>query len=161
MSSLRIGIIGLGGMGSNYAGYLARGEISGAELTAVCDVDSKRLEAVNENFGEDILKFDSAEALFAANCVDAVIVATPHYLHPPLVISALKNGLHAMSEKPAGVYTKQVREMNEVAEQSDRVFGVMFNQRTRSDHQKLKDLVESGELGEIRRTIYIINNWFA
>ncbi len=160
MSSLRIAIIGLGGMGSNHAGYLTRGEIPGAELTAVCDIESKRLEAVSENFGEKILKFDSAETLFAAKCVDAVIVATPHYLHPPLVISALKNGLHAMSEKPAGVYTKQVREMNEVAEQSDRVFGVMFNQRTRSDHQKLKDLVESGELGEIKRSIYIINDWF-
>ncbi len=160
MSSLRIGIIGLGGMGSNHAEYLARGEISGAELTAVCDIEPKRLDIVSQKFGEHVLKFDSAEALFAGNCVDAVIVATPHYFHPPLVISALENGLHAMSEKPAGVYTKQVREMNELAEKSDRVFGVMFNQRTRSDHQKLKELIESGELGEIKRTIYIINNWF-
>ncbi len=160
MSRLRIGVIGLGGMGSNHAGYLSRGEISGAELTAVCDVEPKRLDRVNETLGEHVLKFSSADVLFAAKCVDAVIVATPHYFHPPLVISALKNGLHAMSEKPAGVYTKQVREMNEIAEQSDRVFGVMFNQRTRSYHQKLKELIESGEVGEIKRTIYTVNNWF-
>jgi predicted dehydrogenase len=160
MDKVRVGIIGLGGMGSNHAGYLSRGEIAGAELAAVCDVDEARLAGVQEKYGEGVQTFESADALFAAQCVDAVIVATPHYFHPPLVIQALESGHHAMSEKPAGVYTRQVREMNEVAAKNDKIFGVMFNQRTRGDHQKLKELVESGELGEIKRTIYIINNWF-
>jgi predicted dehydrogenase len=160
MEKVRVGIIGLGGMGSNHAGYLSRGEIAGAELAAVCDVDAARLAGVQEKYGESVQAFESADALFASKCVDAVIVATPHYFHPPLVVQALESGHHAMSEKPAGVYTKQVREMNEIATKSDRVFGVMFNQRTRGDHQKLRELVESGELGEIKRTIYIINNWF-
>ena len=160
MDTVRVGIIGLGGMGSNHAGYLSRGEIPGARLAAVCDVEPARLQNVSEKYGQDVQAFDSADALFEANCIDAVIVATPHYFHPPLVTQALERGYHAMSEKPAGVYTKQVRKMNEVAAKSDRVFGVMFNQRTRGDHQKLKELVESGELGEIKRTIYIINDWF-
>lgn len=160
MDTVRVGIIGLGGMGSNHAGYLSRGEIPGARLAAVCDVEPARLQDVSEKYGEDVQAFDSADALFEAKCIDAVIVATPHYFHPPLVTQALERGYHAMSEKPAGVYTKQVRQMNEVAAKSDRVFGVMFNQRTRGDHQKLKELVESGELGEIKRTIYIINDWF-
>ena len=80
----------------------------------------------------------------ASGTVDAVIVATPHYLHPPLAIQAMNSGLHVLIEKPAGVYTKQVEEMNAVAEKSDRVFGLMFNQRTIGAHQKLKDLVASG-----------------
>jgi len=160
MDTVRVGIIGLGGMGSNHAGYLSRGEIPGARLAAVCDVEPARLQNVSEKYGEDVQAFDSADALFEAKCIDAVIVATPHYFHPPLVTQALERGYHAMSEKPAGVYTKQVRQMNEVAAKSDRVFGVMFNQRTRGDHQKLKELVESGELGEIKRTINIINDWF-
>ena len=160
MDTVRVGVIGLGGMGSNHAGYLSRGEIPGARLAAVCDVEPARLQNVSEKYGEDVQAFDSADALFEAKCIDAVIVATPHYFHPPLVTQALESGYHVMSEKPAGVYTKQVRKMNEVAAKSDRVFGVMFNQRTRGDHQKLKELVESGELGEIKRTIYIINNWF-
>ena len=160
MDTVRVGVIGLGGMGSNHAGYLSRGEIPGARLAAVCDVEPARLQNVSEKYGEDVQAFDSADALFEAKCIDAVIVATPHYFHPPLVTQALESGYHAMSEKPAGVYTKQVRKMNDVAAKSDRVFGVMFNQRTRGDHQKLKELVESGELGEIKRTIYIINDWF-
>ena len=160
MDKVRIGIIGFGGMGNSHAGYLSRGEVAGAELCAVADADPARLEGVQERYGAGVQAFEGADALFAADCVDAVIVATPHYFHPPLVIQALENGLHAMSEKPAGVYTKQVLEMNAAAAKSDRVFGVMFNQRARGEHQKLKELVDSGELGPIRRTIYIINDWF-
>ena len=160
MDEVRIGIIGFGGMGNSHANYLSRGEIAGAKLVAVADADPDRLEGVEEKYGAGVQTFDGADALFAAQCVDAVIVATPHYFHPPLVIQALECGLHAMSEKPAGVYTRQVRQMNEVAEKSDRVFGMMFNQRSRGAHQKLRDLVRSGELGDIRRTIYIINDWF-
>ena len=160
MDKVRIGIIGLGGMGSSHATYLSQGQIAGAELAAVADIDPARLADVQDKYGAGVQAFAEADALFAAQCVDAVIVATPHYFHPPLVIQALENGLHAMSEKPAGVYTRQVREMNEAAAKSDRVFGMMFNQRARGEHQKLKSLVESGELGPIQRTIYIINNWF-
>ncbi len=64
--------------------------------------------------------------------IDAVIVATPHYFHPQYVMAALSRGIHAMSEKPAGVYTKQVREMNEAAAKANAIFAMMFNQRT--DH---------------------------
>jgi len=160
MDEVRIGIIGFGGIGNSHANYLSRGEIAGAKLVAVADLDPSRLEGVEEKYGVDVQTFAGADALFAAQCVDAVIVATPHYFHPPLVIQALECGLHAMSEKPAGVYTRQVRQMNEVAEKSDRVFGMMFNQRSRGAHQKLRELVRSGELGDIQRTIYIINNWF-
>ena len=160
MEKVRIGIIGHGGMGSYHAKYLAKGEIAGAELVALCDVDAARLEGVAGKYGRPLACFQSADALFAAECVDAVILATPHYFHPPLAVAAFARGLHVLSEKPAGVYTRQVREMNEAAARSGRVFGVMFNQRTRAEHQKVRELVQSGEVGELKRVIYIINSWF-
>ena len=160
MDSVRIGVIGIGGMGSNHVGYLTAGEIPGAELKAVCDIDPDRLAWARQTLGEKVQTFESAEALFEAGAVDAVIIATPHYFHPPMAIQAFDHGLHVMSEKPVGVYTRQVREMNEAAAKSDRVFGVMFNQRTLGPHQKLKELVESGEIGEIQRTNYLITSWF-
>ena len=160
MEKVRIGIIGIGGMGTNHAEYLSAGEIAGAELAAVCDVREARLEWARQNLGPAVRVFDSAEALFASGAADAVLIATPHYFHPPLAIQALECGLHVMSEKPAGVYTRQVRAMNEAAARSDKVFGVMFNQRARGEHQKLKELVDSGELGEIVRTNYLITDWF-
>jgi predicted dehydrogenase len=160
MDIVRIGVIGVGGMGSNHVGYLSNGEIPGAKLTALCDVNPDQLARMKTRVGGKVATFEDADALMHSGQVDAVVVATPHYDHPPLAIKALECGLHVMIEKPAGVYTRQVREMNEVAEKSDRVFGLMFNQRTLGEHQKLKELVASGELGELRRTNYIITTWF-
>ena len=101
MDKVRIGIIGLGGMGNSHASYLSQGQINGAELAAVADVDPARLADVQDKYGAGVQAFAGADALFAAQCVDAVIVATPHYFHPPLVIQALENGLHA-DERKAG-----------------------------------------------------------
>jgi len=159
MDLVRIGLIGAGGMGSAHLRHLTGGDVPGTELVAVADADEQKLQVVR-NSHPDINVFDSAEALMEAGNIDAIIIATPHYFHPPYAIMGLARGLHVMSEKPAGVYTRQVREMNEAAAKSDRVFGIMFNQRSRPIHQKLRELVASGELGEIKRTIYTVTDWF-
>jgi predicted dehydrogenase len=160
LDEVRIGIIGLGGMGRSHAGYLSAGEVPGTRLAAVADVAPGALTWAAEKLGDNVTRFESADALLDSGTVDAVMIAAPHYFHPPFAIAAMKRGIHALVEKPAGVYTKQVREMNEVAETAGVVFGIMFNQRTRGTHQKMRDLVASGELGEIKRTHYVITDWF-
>jgi len=160
MDKVRIGIIGIGNMGTGHLRYLSAGKVQGAELTAVCDTRPERLEWVKSQLGDRVQLFDSAEKLFASGSVDGVLIATPHYDHPVLAIEAFSHGLHVLIEKPAGVYTKKVREMNEVAAKSGKTFGIMFNQRTNPIYQKLRDLISSGELGEIRRTNWIITNWY-
>ncbi|MDQ0971287.1 putative dehydrogenase [Neobacillus niacini] len=160
MENVKIGIIGIGNMGSSHSLYLNNGEVPGAVLTAVCDQNPERLKWAKETLGENIQMFDNTEAFFEFGDIDAVIVATPHYDHPPLAIKALQKGLHVLVEKPVGVFTKNVRELNEVAEKSGKVFGIMFNQRTNPLYQKLRDLVQSGELGEIKRTNWIITDWY-
>jgi predicted dehydrogenase len=158
--TVRIGIIGIGGMGRHHAKYLKAGDVEGATLAAVADVSPAALDWARTSLGEGVARFPDAESLFAADAVDAVMIATPHYFHPPLAVAAFGHGLHALVEKPAGVYTKQVREMNEAAARTDRVFGIMFNQRTSGFHQKMKEIVASGQLGEIQRTSYTITDWF-
>lgn len=147
-------------MGREHARYLAAGEVPGATLAAIGDTSPVAREWARANLPESVRQFESAEALIDSGTVDAVMIATPHYFHPTYAIAALNRGLHALVEKPAGVYVKQVREMNAVARDSDRILGIMFNQRTRPIHQKVKDLVASGEIGEIRRTHYVITDWF-
>ena len=159
MEKVRIGIVGMGNMGSNHAQYISAGAIQGAVFAACADVDQARREAVAKHW-PDVKIYETAEALFDSGEVDGVMIATPHYDHPSLAILALEKGLHVLVEKPAGVYTKQVREMNEAAAQSDKVFGIMFNQRTNPLYQKLRDLISSGELGAIKRTNWIITNWY-
>jgi predicted dehydrogenase len=160
MDTVRIGIVGFGGMGSHHGRYLENGEVDGAELTAACDVKPERLEFAREKLNPDLATFDSADELLDADCCDAVIIATPHYFHPPIAVQAFERGLHVLSEKPAGVYTKQVRQMNEAAEASGKVFALMFNQRVRAVYRKLKELIDAGELGELQRTNWVITSWF-
>ncbi|MFW6007091.1 MAG: Gfo/Idh/MocA family protein [Bacillota bacterium] len=160
MSKVKIGIIGIGNMGTSHARNLYAGKVPDAELVAVSDINPDRLEWVKNNLGEDIKTYDDNDEFFADEEIDAVMIATPHYDHPPLAIKGFENDKHVLIEKPAGVYTKQVREMNEVAEKSDKKFCIMYNQRTRPIFQKLKDLIESGELGEIKRTNWIITSWY-
>lgn len=160
MDDVRFAILGYGGMGSHHARYIDAGDVPGAKVVAAYDSSPERLEAAKKNHGEDFQVFDDADALFEAGICDAVLIATPHYQHPPLAIKAFEHGLHVLTEKPSGVYTKQVREMNEAAEKSGKVFGIMFQSRTRPVNRKMKDMVESGELGEMLRTNWIITAWF-
>ncbi len=156
---IRFGIIGMGNMGTAHANNFLNGKIKGMRVTAVADIVPEKLEWAKKNL--PLVKcFDSASALMESGEVDAVIICTPHYFHPPLVIEALKNNLHVVSEKPAGVYTKQVREMNEFALSQDKTFAMMFNQRTNCIFRKIKEIVDSGKYGEIRRVNWIITDWY-
>ncbi len=157
---VKIGIIGVGNMGRKHALNIKEGKVLGARLTAICDWDPEQLQWARDNIGADVQLFSSAEKMFDACVIDAVLIATPHYDHPSLAIQAFKEGLHVLIEKPAGVYTKQVREMNAVAAKTNRVFGIMYNQRTNPVYRKLKDLIDGGELGELRRSNWIITSWY-
>lgn len=160
MNLVNIGLIGLGNIGGVHLKNLMEGQIEGAKLIALCDNNPDKLCQARELYGDMFSYFEDAEALFEADIMDAVIIAVPHYDHPVLAMKAFEKGLHVLIEKPAGVYTKKVREMNEKAAQSGKVFGIMYNQRTNPLYQKLKELIEAGELGEIKRTNWIITDWY-
>ncbi len=160
---LKVGIIGIGNMGGGHATnrLCKEGVCPDMELVAVADTNPERLEWAKENLPETVARFATAEELLDSGLVEACIIATPHYFHPDYAIECIKRGIHVMVEKPAGVYLKQVREMNEIAQQHPEVvFGVMFNQRTNHVYRKMRELVQSGKYGEIRRTNWLITNWF-
>ena len=136
MDVVRIGIIGLGNMGTGHMRNILDGKVPRLTLTAVADLLPERRAAARDLCKEKLqfdtfpTIFESGKDLIESDVCDAVLIAVPHYQHPALTISALQHGKHVLCEKPAGVYTKQVREMNEAAANSDRVFAMMFNQRT-------------------------------
>ena len=105
--------------------------------------------------------FDDYKTLIDSGKADAVLVATPHYDHPVIATYALSKGLHTLIEKPAGVYTKAIRELNEfAATKPELTFGIMYNQRTNKLYRFAKELVETGRLGEMKRINWIITNWY-
>lgn len=160
MDKIRMGIIGIGNMGSAHAKNIAEGKCPEIELTAVCDINPARLQWAQENLPATVERFDNAIEMMESGKIDAVIVSIPHYDHPRYAMEGFKHHLHVMCEKPAGVYTKQVREMNEAAAKANVTFAMMFNQRTNCVYRKMKEIVESGEMGALRRANWIITNWY-
>ncbi|MCR5109254.1 MAG: Gfo/Idh/MocA family oxidoreductase [Lachnospiraceae bacterium] len=160
MEQVKLGIIGLGGMGSAHAKSIVNGNIPEIKLTAVADTRDQRLDWAKEYLPDDIKLFNDGYAMIDSGICDAVLISTSHYLHPVFVTYALEHGVHAISEKPAGVYTRQVRKMNEAAMKSDKVFALMLNQRTNCVYRKLHEMIESGELGALKRVNWIITDWY-
>ena len=162
MNKVRFGIIGIGKMGSQHCLRFTNGLIKNAVLTAVCDISPERKKWAEEKLApKGVAFFDDYKALIDSGLTDAVLIATPHYFHPVMAIYALEHGQHTLIEKPAGVYTKAVREMNETAAgHPELVFGIMYNQRTNKLYRFAKELVESGRLGTIKRINWIITNWY-
>ena len=159
MEKIKLGIIGMGNIGNVHANNIIDGKCPEIELTAACDLKPEKLEELKKK-SPDTVMFDDAEKMMYSGLINAVLVAIPHYDHPKYAIMAMKKGLHVMVEKPAGVYTKQVLEMNEIAKTCDVKFALMMNQRTNCIYRKMREIVKSGKMGAIKRTSWIITNWY-
>lgn len=161
MEQVRYGLIGYGKIGSQHVGKILEGKVPNLKLCAIADTDPARIEAAKAVLGDSVKYFDTPDALIASGEVEAVHICTPHYDHPTIAIKALNAGLHTLVEKPAGVYTKQVKEMNAVAAAHPELkFAMDFNQRTDPVYIKTRELVQSGAVGQIRHTHWLITNWY-
>lgn len=170
MKKVRLGIIGCGNMGSQHYSNVLNGKCPEIDVTAIADINPDRLDWAKKTNEEHRAKktdipvvslFADASEMMKSGLVDAVLISVPHYKHPTYAIAAFQNGLHVMCEKPAGVYTLQVREMMAEADKHPELkFGMMFNQRTNCLYRKMKEIIDSGELGEIQRSVWIITNWY-
>ncbi len=159
MENVSVAIVGIGNMGSAHAACIAENQIKGMSLTAVCDISEKKLEAFSEKY-PNIKRYTDYEKLFSDKICDSVIIAVPHPLHAEIAIKAFRQGLNVMLEKPADISVLRVRRLNEEAEKSGKVFSIMFNQRTNLLYEKAREILKSGEIGELKRTVWIITNWF-
>lgn len=159
MEKIKLGIIGMGNIGNVHANNIIGGKCPEIELAAACDLKPEKLEELKEKSPNTVM-FDDAEKMMDSGLINAVLVAIPHYDHPKYAMMAMGKGLHVMVEKPAGVYTKQVLEMNEFAKKCNVKFALMMNQRTNCIYRKMREIVKSGSMGAIKRTSWIITNWY-
>jgi len=148
---VKMAVVGVGGMGSNHCKSIPG--IEECELTAVADINADRAKQVGEDCG--VPGFTDHRELISSGLAEAVVIATPHYFHPPIAIDAFRAGLHVLSEKPVGVQIGEAEKMAAAARESGKVFCVMFQMRTQANIKKAKELVEAGELGEVRRTLLV------
>ena len=158
MNTVRIGIVGMGNIGKHHADYLLAGKVPRCELTAVCSTSPHKLEPYR---AKGLQIFDRAEKLLQSRDVDAVIIATPHYQHTSLGITALEAGLHLMVEKPISAHKADAERLIAGAQKyPDQVFAAMFQLRVEPRYLKIRKLIQSGELGDIVRLSWIITDWY-
>ena len=160
MEKVRFGIVGCGNMGTGHSRHFREGNVTNGVLTAVCDINEKKFAGFKERFGDTISYFNNAEDMYKSGLCDCVIICTPHYSHTDLAILAMDYELNCIVEKPAGVYTLQVKEMLARAEKSDKILGIMFNQRTNPAFKTMKKMIADGKIGDIKRTNWIITDWY-
>ncbi len=161
MDKVRLGVIGVGTMGSGHCGYL--NSVAGAVLSAVCDINPETLAKISAR--HKVPGFKTHRELLASGTVDAVIIAVPHYDHMPIAADAFAKNVHVMCEKPVAVSVKAARQGNEayaaVLKKNPHLkYGIMFQQRTNPMYRKLREVIVDGELGEISRITWIVTNWF-
>jgi len=153
--SLRLGIIGLGNMGMTHAANIRAGKVPRLELAAAADAFPEKLAKFS-----DIRTFSAFGDMAASGAIDAVLIATPHFQHTELGIQGLNAGLHVLVEKPVSVHKADAERLIAAHTRKDRVFAGVFNQRTDPYYLKLREMIQNGELGEVRRVSWTITNWF-
>ena len=158
-NTVRVGIIGVGNMGMNHAVNIYDGRVKNMRLCALCDFDEAKRDRARERF-PDVPIFSDFKEVIHTGCCDALIVATPHYSHAIFATEAMRAGLHVMVEKPISVYARQAESLTHVSEETGRVFGIMFNQRTNPCYAEARRIVKSGELGNLKRMTWIITNLY-
>jgi predicted dehydrogenase len=156
MTKVRLGIIGMGNIGQHHAGYLSAGKVSRTELVAVSDAFPAKLEKY-----KSLKIFGDGEELIKSGLVDAVIIATPHYQHTTLGITAMQHGVHAMVEKPISAHKADAERLIAAHKKNPKiVFAGMFQLRAEPRYLRIKRLIENGDLGEIARMSWIMTDWF-
>ncbi len=157
MKEVRFGIIGVGGMGSAHIGFIKN--IPRAKLTALCDLEKAKVDSLAEKNSAKSY-YDGIKMLNSSD-IDAVLIATPHYDHTTFAIEAFKVGVHVLTEKPIAVHKADAQKMIDAHRKNKKVlFSAMFQQRTLGMYKKLKQLLDAGEFGEVKRVNWIITNWF-
>ena len=158
MDKVRIGIIGMGNMGRFHANDLLDGKVPRGELAAVGSTSPHKLDEYKE---KGVQIFGSGEEMIASGAIDALLIATPHYQHTSLGVAALEAGLHIMVEKPISAHKADAeRLIAAAAARPDQVFGAMFQLRVEPRYQKIRELVQGGELGDLVRVLWIMTDWF-
>ncbi|MBR4748104.1 MAG: Gfo/Idh/MocA family oxidoreductase [Abditibacteriota bacterium] len=189
MNKVRLGIVGVGAMGSSHLNNIRSGKLTNVKLAALCDLLPEKealcsgkgfLEQykkdvaegkIDANLGnfldesslvcDDAAFFTDYKELIKSGLVDAIVIATPHYAHTYIAEEALDAGIHVLTEKPISVHKKDCLRIIEAHKRNPELkWEAMFNQRTIPIHIKVKELLDNQMLGEIRRFSWTITDWF-
>jgi len=155
MDSVRLGIVGLGNMGKAHLSNIRAGKVPGLRVTALCESTGTLPELQD---GES--PFSNVSEMIKSGKIDAILICTPHFSHTTIGIEALQSGLHVLVEKPISVHKADCERLIAAHTDKSKIFAAMFNMRTNACFKKVKDFIDSGEIGAVRRVHWEVTNWF-
>ncbi len=151
---IRTAIAGLGQQGRKYAEMIYNNEIDNMELAAVVARSAENIRWAEKNLiGVKI--YPDCDTLFN-NCIefDAIVIATPHKSHPEIAMSAFEKNIAVLCDKPSGINLKEVEKMNKAAKLNNVPFAMMFNCRVQPLYKWIKETLDKGELGSVKRILF-------
>ncbi len=161
---IRVALVGVGVMGSKYADMIVSGEVKNMVLTGVVARNPKAkawAEALVDPSGMHPNIYADVDELFAhADDFDAVIIATPHKTHEEIAVRAFALDKHVLCDKPAGATIGQARNMTDASKKYDRVYGMIFHQHRYPKYLHIKQALDNGELGDLKRMLVVNSRYF-
>jgi predicted dehydrogenase len=160
-NKVKIGLVGLGSIGGTHIRYLA--DMDQVEVVGVCDLIKEKADTFATEYNTKA--YYNYKDLLNQSGLDAIIIAVPHYDHPDIAIDSFQRGIHVMCEKPITVHLNEAKRMIESYENTKKrfpklEFAIMFQERTYPYYRKIKEILESGELGRLTRATWIHTAWF-
>ena len=145
---IKVGIIGTGWIAeAHVVGYKKMADV---EIVAAADlVPGKAEKFCKDNGLEGVRCYESGHAMLEAEELDAVSICTYNCQHAPCAIDALEHGVHVMLEKPFTVTTEEAVEVMRAEKKSGKILTIGFQPRMSVNMQRIKQIVESGELGKV------------
>ncbi|MBO1265195.1 Gfo/Idh/MocA family oxidoreductase [Proteiniclasticum sp. SCR006] len=159
---IKVGIVGIGSIAEDYIDMFSKGLINGAELSALASRNQERLSEISGKYAlKDTRLFTTLDEMIAGDTVDAVLITTPHALHPSMAMKAMEKDKHMMIEKPLGIRIGEVEEMVAAAAGKPHLTaGVMFNNRSSDIYNFVKRRMEGSSMGELRRVVWQVTNQY-
>ena len=158
---IRLGIAGIGTIARDYIGLIAAGCVKDVELTALCSRSDVSLHRLQTQYSLSAKVFQDYRTMLDSDVVDAVLITTPHGLHPEMAIQAVNAGIHVLVEKPVGIYCDEVEQVLAALEKRPEIVcGVMYNRRASRCFRTVKQMVEQGQIGELVRCTWVITDLY-
>ena len=158
---IRLGIAGIGIIANDYIGLIADGRVASVKLTALCTRSQEKLDRMVEKYDLDVQTFRDYEQMLDSGCVDAVLICTPHGLHPVMCRQALSRGIHVLLDKPVGIFADEIPACLDLLEKDPRlVCGVIYNRRASKAFNHIQEVVARGDIGELVRCTWLITNLY-
>ncbi|MEP0177715.1 MAG: Gfo/Idh/MocA family oxidoreductase [Paraglaciecola sp.] len=154
MSDFRLGVVGLGNIGQQHIKHVINGDVNNCTVTAVA---SRAPNELAQSIGAQ--HFTCYRALVDSGLCDGVLVATPTMEHLEMGLYVLSKGIHLLMEKPIGLSVAEGEQLL-AAVGPKQVFGLMLNQRVSPVFTQMKNLIDTGVIGELQRTHWTMTNWF-